>query len=70
MAQAPMTQYKTHHGWCNGVNPLKAGPVPAKEVDECHWCGGDRGLHKNYSQEGKTQDQLQQQHFPNVVKIA
>ena len=60
---------KTHHIWCNGVNTLKSGPVPDEEVDNCQWCGGDRGLHKNYPSENKTEEQLQKEYFPNVVRI-
>ena len=60
---------KMHHIWCNGVNPLKAGPVPDEEVNNCQWCGGDKGLHKNYPSENKTEEQLQKEYFPNVVRI-
>jgi len=60
---------KLHHIWCNGVNPLKAGPVPDEEVDNCPWCGGDKGLHKNYPNDGKTEWELAQEHFPNIRRI-
>jgi len=60
---------KLHHVWCNGVNPLKAGPVPDEEVDNCQWCGGNKGLHKNYPSKNKTEEELQKEYFPNVVRI-
>jgi hypothetical protein len=65
-----MGELKTHHVWCNGVNPLKAGPVPAEEVDNCTWCGGNKGLNAKYPLDGKTPDQLQKEYFPDAVRIA
>jgi len=60
---------KQHHIWCNGVNPLKAGLVPDEEVDNCQWCGGNKGLNKNYPMENKTENDLIMEHFPNVKRI-
>ena len=60
---------KTHHIWCNDVNPLKAGPVPDEEVDNCRFCGGDNGLHKNYAMDNKTENDLIKEYFPNVRRI-
>jgi len=60
---------KQNHIWCNGVNPLKAGPVSDEEVDNCQWCGGDKGLHKNYPIDKKTEEDLIKEYFPNVKKV-
>jgi hypothetical protein len=61
---------KKHHGWCNGVNPLKGLWDTDENVNKCDWCGGDKGLHKNYPSENKTEDQLQKEYFPNVKRIS
>ena len=47
-----------HHVWCNFFLDEPA--------DTCSMCSG---LKKNYPMDGKTPDQLQQEHFPNVIKI-
>jgi len=47
-----------HHIWCNFFLDEPAAT--------CSMCSG---LKKNYPIDGKTQDQLQQEHFPNVVKV-
>jgi hypothetical protein len=47
-----------HHPWCNFFMDEPAAT--------CAMCSG---LHKEYPSEGKTADELQQEHFPNVRKI-
>ena len=58
-----------HHIWCNGVNPFYRGIVSEEEIYNCPWCGGANGLKAIYQDDGKTEDQLQAEHFPNVIKI-
>ena len=47
-----------HHVWCNFFLEEPA--------ETCLMCSG---LKKNYPMDGKTPDQLQQEHFPNVRRL-
>jgi hypothetical protein len=47
-----------HHVWCNFFLDEPAAT--------CSMCSG---LKKNYPQDGKTEEQLQQEHFPNVKRV-
>ena len=47
-----------HHTWCNFFLDEPA--------ETCSMCSG---LKKSYPEDGKTADQLQKEHFPNVKRI-
>jgi len=48
-----------HHIWCNFFLEEPA--------ETCSMCSG---LKKNYPMQGKTEDELIKEHFPNVKKVS